>query len=50
MLPDASGVAEYLKGHADAEGAEVDEIDQFERVLNRHVGERTILGWVVSPE
>lgn len=49
-LPCASAVATYLKGHPEAEGVNVEEIDEDEQVINRHVGERTILGWLVSPE
>ena len=49
-LLDAHEVAAYLKGHPDAEGADVDELDEAGLVVSRHVAERTILGWLISPE
>lgn len=49
-LSDAQVVARFLKRHPDAEGADVDELDDDGQVVGRYVAERTILGWLVSPE
>lgn len=45
---DADDVASYLKGHPDAEGADVDELDLAGLVVARYVAERTIAGWIMS--
>jgi len=48
-LPDAPSVSAYLKSHPDAEGADVYEIATDGAVVSTHVGERTLLGWLMSP-
>ena len=45
---DAEVVARYLKGHLEAQGADVDELDLAGNVVGRFTGERTIAGWIMS--
>lgn len=48
-LPDAAAVAEYLKGHPDAQSAQVWQVDLSGHADQGHLAERTILGWLISP-
>lgn len=45
---DAYDVARYIKGHPEAEGADVDELDLAGDVIGRFIGERTLAGWIMS--
>jgi aerobic-type carbon monoxide dehydrogenase small subunit (CoxS/CutS family) len=50
---DPKSVAAYLKGHPDAEGAHItttEIIDGKETVVQLHIAEKTMLGWIVSIE
>jgi hypothetical protein len=46
---DADAVASYIKGHPEAEGAEVDELDPAGHIVGqRFMAEHTIAGWIMS--
>ena len=51
-LVGSEAVAAYLKGHPDAENAEMHEVviqEGLEVLVVPHWGERTIAGWLVGP-
>lgn len=50
---DPQSVAAYLKQHPDAEGALISTLEirkGGEVLVDKHVAERTIMGWIVSPD